>query len=419
MLHDRLLLQQRELNQKFAEFYVPREIVFPLGQGLIKVLIGPRRAGKSTSALHWLRQQGAAFGYCNFDDEELVTVKDYQELVTELGVIYQQPRWLFFDEIQNLPNWELFVNRLQRQGYQLLLTGSNAHLLNRELATHLTGRHQQVIVFPFSFREFLKRRKEELTTHEIQQELQLYLQKGGFPEPLFKNLEEKEYLSTLYNSILYKDIVRRWNIRSYPALDNLSSYLFSTVAGEFSLNALRKITGIKSTLTLEKYLHALEEAFLFFRVPRFSFKARQIATLPKKIYSVDLGFIQAKAFTFTQNLGKIYENAVAIKLKKSELEGKLAFFYWKNQQQEEVDFVIKKRIRITQLIQVCVSLLEPRTWEREIRALLKASRDLHCKNLLIITKEKEGKEKASWFGIEGEVSFIPLWKWLLQENDED
>lgn len=415
MIHDRLVLQQRELKQKYAEPYLPREIVFPKGAGLIKVLIGPRRAGKSTCALHWLRQQGVAFGYCNFDDEELVKVKDYQALVTELEVLYQKPPWLFFDEIQNLPGWELFVNRLQRQGYQLLLTGSNAHLLSKELATHLTGRHQQVIVFPFSFREFLKRKKEELTSHEIQQELQLYLQQGGFPEPLFKNLEVKEYLSTLYNNILYKDIVRRWNIRSLPALDNLSSYLFSAVAGEFSFNALRKVTGIKSTLTIEKYLHALEEAFLFFQVPRFSFKAKQMVTLPKKIYSVDTGFIQAKAFTFTQNFGKLYENTVAIELKKNELEGKLTFFYWKNQQQEEVDFVIKEGTRITQLIQVCVDLSEPKTWEREIRALLKASRDLRCKNLLIITTEKEGKKKLQWFGMEGEVHFIPLWKWLLNE----
>ncbi|MBI2666350.1 ATP-binding protein [Candidatus Woesearchaeota archaeon] len=413
MIRDRLILQQRELTRKLNESYVERDVLFPAGEGLIKVIIGPRRTGKSTFAIRQLQKQGK-FAYCNFDDEEFVRITDYQELVTELETLYEMPHFFLFDEIQNIPRWELLVNRLQRQGYQLVITGSNAHLLSKELATHLTGRHQQIILFPFSFKEFLRKKNQHLTSYETAQEFENYLQQGGFPEPLSKELDKEDYLKTLFNNILYKDIVKRWNIRSVPSIDQLAQYFFSAIGNEFSYHSLRRVTGVKSTATIEKYLHALQEAFLFFFLTRFSFKAKERETAQKKIYCIDNGFIQAKGISFSQQRGKMYENIAAIELKKREMQGKIHFFYWKNPQQEEVDFVIKEGLKVTQLIQVCEDISNEKTKMREMRALLKASRELHCSDLLLLTREKEGTEKMEWFGMRGEVRFLPLWKWLLE-----
>ncbi|MBU2027423.1 MAG: AAA family ATPase [Proteobacteria bacterium] len=141
------------MEYRFQETYVERKISIPwnLGDDLIKVISGPRRAGKSFYAIHLLQQTGA-YGYVNFDDERLTAVEDYDEIVSAVNSVYGNPRYLLFDEIQNLPRWEMFANRLQRQGIRLLITGSNANLLSSELATHLTGRHATAVLFPFTLR---------------------------------------------------------------------------------------------------------------------------------------------------------------------------------------------------------------------------------------------------------------------------
>lgn len=417
MIRDILYLQKREIELLLKEKYIDRiNSKLDLTNSFIKVIIGPRRAGKSFFSLHLLNKQ-QNFGYINFDDEKLITLEDYDELISALNSVYGKPKILFFDEIQNLPKWELFVNRLQRQGYILILTGSNSHLLSKELATHLTGRHFQKIVFPFSFKEFLSLEGKELTTSEIKEKLNDYLIYGGYPEPLIKKINYKEYLSTLLNSVLFKDIIKRYNIRFAQAIESLSEQLFSNIANEHSYNSLSKITKIKSSHTIENYLNYLEESFIFFRVRRFSYKLKEQISSIKKIYCIDNGFIHAKAFNSSHNFGKLYENLVAIALKRKELDGKLNFYYWKNQQQEEVDFVIKEGTKVRQLIQVCYSLDNLETKNREIRALLKAGNELKCKNLLVISSGKEIEEEIEWFGIKGKIKFIPLWKWLL-ENEE-
>ncbi|MHB8092088.1 MAG: ATP-binding protein [Syntrophales bacterium] len=156
MLRDIALLQKRELESRLQGTYVDRKISVPwdLGNDLIKVITGPRRAGKSFYGAHLIQQTGS-YGYINFDDERLDAIEDYDEIISAVNAVYDQPRYLFFDEIQNLPRWEMFVNRLQRQGFRLLITGSNANLLSSELATHLTGRHASFVLFPFSFSEVL------------------------------------------------------------------------------------------------------------------------------------------------------------------------------------------------------------------------------------------------------------------------
>jgi len=409
-----LSLQKREIEARLKEKYIERNQELKLDNDLIKVIIGPRRAGKSFFALHFLNKKGN-FGYVNFDEEKLNEVENYNEIITAMNSVYNNPKIVFFDEIQNLPKWELFTNRLQRQGYQLIITGSNSHLLSKELATHLTGRHLLANIFPFSFKEYLKHEDKDFTDTEIKEKLSEYLLKGGYPEVLLKKIELKEYLLLLFNSILYKDIVTRYKIRNPKQIEDLANYLISNIANEYSYNSLSKIGEIKSSHTVEKYLGYLEETFILFSLSRFSYKVKEQLASNKKIYCIDNGFIQSKAFNASHNFGALYENAVAVELKKQELNGKINFYYWKNQQQEEVDFVIKEGLKVKQLIQVCYNLESTNTNNREMRALLKASKDLKCNNLLIINSDKEGEEEGEWFGIKGKIKFIPLGKWLLEQ----
>lgn len=416
MIKDILILQKRELKRKLKEFYIPRETKLKeVESDLIKVIIGPRRAGKSSFAIHCLSKLDS-FGYVNFDDEKLVEITDYNEIISAVDSIYNKPKYLLLDEIQNLAKWELFVNRLQRQGYNLIITGSNSKLLSSELATHLTGRYSSILLFTFSFKEYLKFRGRELTESEIKEYLNSYLELGGYPEPLVKNLDYKDYLLTLLNSIIYKDIVKRFKIRSVQGIEDLSSYLISNVAKDYSYNTLRQITKCRSVHTVEKYLNYLEESFVLFRLNRFSFKVKTQINSPKKIYCFDNGFINAKAFRLSRDIGKIYENMVAIQLKKAELAGKIAFFYWKNQQQQEVDFVVKENTKVKQLIQVCYDLTNLATKKREVRALILASKELKCKNLLVITHDYEAEVLEEWFGAKRKIKFIPFWKWLSKNS---
>ena len=175
MLKDIILTQQRELEDRLKEPYVERKMLYrwALEDDLIKVIAGPRRSGKSFYGLH-LIQQTRSYGYVNFDDERLAGIGDYDEIISAVNAVYGNPRYLLFDEIQNLPRWEMFANRLQRQGFRLLVTGSNANLLSSELATHLTGRHSSLVMFPFSFGEYLASAGDQKTEIEKRQALEVY-----------------------------------------------------------------------------------------------------------------------------------------------------------------------------------------------------------------------------------------------------
>jgi predicted AAA+ superfamily ATPase len=411
-VRDIILVQQRDLRQALAETYIDRETRIAGAESpLIKVIIGPRRAGKSFFAIHHLAASGS-FGYVNFDDERLTALSDYDEIIAAVDSVYNKPKTLLLDEIQNLPKWELFVNRLARQGYDLVITGSNSHLLSAELATHLTGRYFQTPILPFSFAEYLRLFSRELTTQEKAAAVLAYAQGGGYPEPLVKKFSSRDYLATLFDSIVYKDIVKRFRIRSVQGIEDLSLYLLSNIASEYSYGSLARVTRSKSPMTVQKYLGYLEEAFLFFSLPRFSFKVREQVASNKKIYCTDTGFVDAKAFRVSENRGKLYENLVAIALWKLQLLGGASVYYWKNPQQEEVDFVVQQRNRITALIQVCTDLSEEKTRSREIRALLKASRELGCDNLIILSEQEEKTESAEWFGMKGTIRYLPLSQWL-------
>ncbi len=224
MLKNTLIQHRAERDRLLGQRFVPRSGLEAaralVGNGLVKVITGPRRAGKSVFALQMLG--GADFAYVNFDDERLVSLSDYDDLVAGLAEVYLDTRRLLFDEIQNLPRWELFVNRLQRRGYDLVLTGSNANMLAGEMATALTGRYAGIEILPFSFTECLKAwdslpSRDDLVLPEVRGRtlrlLDRYLTDGGFPEVAVKGLPAREYLSTLVDAVLFKDEVRRYAVR--------------------------------------------------------------------------------------------------------------------------------------------------------------------------------------------------------------
>jgi hypothetical protein len=313
----------------------------------------------------------------------------------------------------------LFVNRLQRQGCRLYLTGSNAHLLSGELATHLTGRHIPIVLLPFSFREYVSSLREELTQSEKTEALRSYVENGGFPEPLVKDIDRTSYLRTLWDSIIYKDIVKRHRIRSVAGMEDLAGYLLANVSSEYSLNRLTEVTKCRSVHTVQKYIGHLEEAFLFFTLRRFSFKVREQARTNRKVYCIDNGFPTARGFQFRSNTGALFENLVAIALRRRQLEGLCDVTFWKGARQEEVDFVVtKKGSEVAQLIQVCWNMRSPGTRHREVRSLLKASEALSCDRLLIVTAEDEIEESAEWYGTNRRIRILPFPKWLADLDAE-
>ena len=389
-----------------------------LNENIIKVITGPRRAGKSVFCMLLLKDK--EFAYLNFDDENLVKIKNYDELIKVLYEVYPNAKYFFFDEIQNLDKWELFINKLHRRNFNLIITGSNAKLLETEISSILTGRYVSINVFPFSFREFLKAKNFELDNKEISLPetkgkilnfLSEYIATGGFPEVVVKNLDTKTYLETLFDAILLKDVVKRHKVRFVPQIYDLAIFLLSNFSSEFSFTKIRKILSFNSTNTVEKYIQYLEESYLLFILNRFSFKLKEQIKTPKKVYVSDNGFILSKSFQFSNNTGKLIENIVFCELLRRNYKPNIDIFYYKTKNGKEVDFVLKQATKINKLIQVCYNISDTNTKEREIKSLLTASEELNCANLEIISWDYESEEKHKG----KTIKFVPLWKWLLEE----
>jgi len=412
--------QKKVLESYLKKEYVPRTIFKEakklFNNDLIKVVVGPRRVGKSILLLLLIKEE--SFAFLNFDDESLLPylkeTKKYDDLLDVLIAVYGKTKTIFFDEIQNLDNWELFVNRLHREGYNVFITGSNARLLSGELATHLTGRYSQIEVFPFNFKEYLTAKVgdyKDLSKGELLNYMQEYMKNGGYPEVVVKNFDPSSYLSTLFDSTLLKDIIMRKKIRnSEQKFIDLSSYAINNFTGEFSYTSLKSFTGIKSVETIQKYLKALEDSYIIFQLNRFSNKEKERIKSPKKFYIVDNGFVLSKSVRMSADNGKYMENLVFTEFLKRGFEVNKNLFYYKTKNNKEVDFLVKKGKGSDFLIQVCYNIDSLKTEEREITALIGASKELSCDNLILITWDRE--EIKEFKG--KTIQYIPLWKWLLK-----
>lgn len=363
---------------------------------LIKLITGPRRVGKSVFAL--LMLQGKNFAYLNFDDNQLLEKWDEDLAMSALDDVYPGYDFMLLDEIQNLPDWDSWVSKLYRRGKNLIITGSNAKMLSSEMATVLTGRYLQIEMLPFSLDETMSWRDISLDREKpTAQAIVLaddYLRNGGYPETIQARSITKSYLSTLFDSILLKDVAKRHKVRNTTDLYNLANYLLSNFCNPISANELAGDLGLSSVATTKKFCNYLNEPYLFFYLPRFNNKLKLMNKVPKKVYVVDNGFVQSTAFSLSENLGRLLENQVFVELLRRGYAPGTTLFYYRTRNDKEIDFVTRKGAKVEQLIQVCYDMTSEKTRKRELDALVEAADELHCDNLLVITNNQQ--EKIEW-----------------------
>lgn len=398
-----ILNQRAERDELLSRPYQQRHTKYDadelLQDPLIKLITGPRRVGKSVFAL--LMLQGKNFAYLNFDDNQLLEKWDEDMAMSALDYVYPGYDFMLLDEIQNLPDWDLWVSKLYRRGKNLIITGSNANMLSSEMATVLTGRYLQIEMLPFSLDETM--RWKNISPDREEQAAQAimladdYMRNGGYPETIPSRSITKSYLSTLFDSILLKDVAQRHKVRNTTDLYNLATYLLSNFCNPISANELADELGMSSVATTKKFCDYLNEPYLFFYLPRFNNKLKLMNKAPKKVYVVDNGFVQSTAFNLSENLGRLLENQVFVELLRRGYIPGQTLFYYRTRNDKEIDFVTRKGAKVEQLIQVCYDMTSEKTRKRELDALVEAAQELHCDNLLVITNSQE--EQIEWKGI--------------------
>ncbi|WP_026711026.1 ATP-binding protein [Flavobacterium filum] len=380
---------------------VSREMTseIPHATGFASIITGLRRSGKSTMMMQVLQQnfQEKAL-FLNFEDPRLATfsTEDFERLYNE--IINRKNKLLFFDEIQIISGWEIFVNQLLREDFKVFITGSNASLLSRELGTHLTGRHFSTELFPFSYSEFLtyfKREGSEKTFAD-------YLQKGGMPDYLRTNVGT--YLNTLLDDIIIRDIAIRHGLRDVNSLRQLTVYLLSNIGNLISANGLVGMFGVKSATTLLHYFSFLSDAYIVEFVPLFDYSLKKQIRNPQKVYAIDLGMYHQNKIVFSPNYGAVLENAVYLHLRKKYKD----IFYFQNQ--GECDFVTTINGHPEDLYQVCYDLNSMNLY-RETEGLYQAMDFFKKEKAFIITMNQKDIFKKN----NKTIDVIPAWQWILQK----
>jgi len=286
MLEEIISNQKNERQALISGDYVLRQKLASsqaiLDKPITKVVTGPRRSGKSVFCSQLL--QNKPFAYVNFDDDQLEKVTSHDQLIRAIEAVYPQAPYYFFDEIQNLPRWELLVGKLGRQGKNLILTGSNANLLSTELSTRLTGRFLTIEILPFSFQEWLTA-KEQPEPNPIL--LREYLENGGYPEVVVKGLSPRDYLATLFDAVIFNDIVRRYKVRYNNQLVEVGNFLAANFSASISATRIKNILELSSTHTVQKYLSYFGQTYLFFFLSRFAKNMGEKWRSPQKIYRLE------------------------------------------------------------------------------------------------------------------------------------
>lgn len=415
--------QREELTNRHWKNIVTREEEkeINLNSPLAQVVIGVRRSGKSTLCSKVMLESGLPFGYINFDDDRLgkLTVDTFDTLLRALYLLNGEFNHLFLDEVQNIEGWELFVNRMLRQGMRMVITGSNANLLSGELATHLTGRYHQIELMPFSFQEYCQSKEvnnSSYTTKAIalrDKALNDYLFAGGFPELLsLSEAEQGDYVRSLVRTIVEKDIAKRYKLRYAQTLMDVANQVLDEFSQEHSFATVQKKHNLKSPNTAKKYLQYLQNAYLVLALPRFSLKSSERRSV-HKYYAIDPAMIAKRdEALLTDSLGLRLENVVAVELRRRAAIDE-QIYYFRKVREYEVDFVRVKGTQVQELIQVTYDFTQPRTklYNREVGNLVKASNILYCDNLTLVMMYGDQREIVA----DGKtIRCVPAAEWLLQ-----
>jgi len=413
----RVLVSQREEMMEFIE----RERIIRrdaeenaksiLASPNVLAILGVRRSGKSV--LSWSLAGGNAL-YVNFFDERLSAFRpeDFERLLNAARELWGEPEIVVLDEVQEVKGWERFVSRL-RLNKRVVVTGSSSRLLSGEIATYLTGRHVELTLFPFSFREFLRFRGVELSgsweysdreVSRVKRELGDYLEIGGFPEAVKFG---RFYLSQIYRDLIERDVILRHGVKHADALRELARYLISNHSSEFTYSKLGSVVGLRDVHTVRDYVSYLEEAYLIFQLRRFSFKPKGQLLSPRKAYPIDTGIAKTLTLKAHPEKGKLMELAVFLEIKRalsySLIPGEV--YYWRDEK-GEVDFVVRIGEKLIP-IQVTFSL--EGTSDREVGNLARASKALRAEKGIVVTWEEEGGIDRDGVRIEA----VPLWKFLV------
>lgn len=407
---EKLKLIPRELASKILSF-LPLKLTI--------VITGVRRSGKSTLLkiiTQELKLKEKDYLYINFNDERLISFSsdDFQKILDFLEEQnYQKNCYLLIDEIQEVNNWEKWIDRIKEK-HPVIITGSNSKLLSKEISTILTGRSINVGLYPFSFREFLKAKSilpdnfnlDLKVQSKIRAAFSHYLESGGIPKAVIDDNER--ILTELYENIVYRDIIKRFNYRLEKPIKEISNLLLANISKELSLRKVSETTGITNLLTTKSILDTFEKAFFFFFINRFDYSLRKQAQSPRKVYCIDNGFITKAGFRFSEDKGKLLENLVFIELKRRNQE----VYYFLDK--KECDFIVKEKTKVISAIQTCYALNDDNSG-REIDGLLEALTKFNLKKGMILTFDQEYEIKRN----RTTIIIMPVWKWLLEQYLEN
>ena len=416
-----LLEQQDELEALEDEVLIhrPEEDLINLKSKLAQVVIGVRRSGKSTLCFNALRKAGVHYAYANFDDERLeeLETKDLDNVLQTLYKIYGKFDYLFLDEIQNIDGWPLFVNRLLRQRIHIIITGSNAKLLSTELATHLTGRHHKIELFPFSFKDWCSIKEVDytrLTTKNkglLSKAYDEYFRQGGFPELVSGEENPKEYISTLIDNIISQDIKKRYKIRNIDALKRLAHHILNETPTLIVKDTLQNIIGIKSERTLGNYLMYLNQTYLISTISKYSSRSRERAR-NEKSYAIDVAFMDKRENAFSgENLGWRLETIVYLELLRRKAGTENDIYYYQGRS-AEADFVVCDGKKTLAVYQVSYDISNDKTRKREIKGCIAGAKATKCDNIFLITDHESEVIEEDGYSIQ----VVPIWEWLTREE---
>lgn len=378
----------------------------------VVVISGVRRCGKSYFLRQIREKNNEKDYYFRFDDERLInfSVEDFETLDICFSEFYGEQHTYYFDEIQNVEGWELYVRRLYNEGAKVYVTGSNAKMLSREMGTHLSGIHIPVELYPFSFAEYLQlqdiniNKKDFYTTAGaalLTKQFKTYMLSGGFPAYL--QGEPDDYISALYQSIIYRDVLQRNNITNGREVLELMHFLASNAAKRHSYTSLAKIIGVKHSDTVKHYVQCVEETYLLSQLLKYNASVKTQEASIKKMYMIDNAIIRLVGFNPTDNLGPLLENLIFIELKR---RGKDIFYHANG---SECDFIVRTGTHITQCIQVTVSLADESTRKREVAGLTAAAKTYGTTDNIIITLDEDRISLE-----ETGIRVVPAWRWLLE-----